>query len=498
MSEELSPHPEPVGPTQPETVSDRRTNANSSSSSDCPKERSRWDYVELFLRPVSSFLTAITVALIGWFGQGVLVDRAEKDKEIAIEGQRQETIRNETAQNYRLYTELLSKREDADSALRRDMFTTILEKFFQLNTGAYGKADMSNRLLKLEMLALNFGESLSLSPLFIALDHVIDSFSYTSEAPDIDRQDDRDRLHSLAKRVADQQLSALSAGGESHEVIIDLDFFFDEEGEPKFNEDGSEKYYTYPDDDMDVQGTMDVELEGINRTYSFVFSDPDKNYKSVHVDIEIQTGNEPLPVERSFDLNYFNFPMVDNTRLSLDQRFALILTDFGDKHLTVTAISFPGKYSGQRDKPFLDDVIHRLQGKALQSHTDNVLAKESTGPSVVHASAASVLANGVDSATVTVRLVNAAGLPMVGHVVTLDDGAASSNIGEASGPSNGNGEVIFTVTNTTAELVIYTATDVTDGVVLLQKVEVDFTPVVTDVDVSTVGIASVQERKENE
>jgi hypothetical protein len=312
------------------------------------KMRDRWDYIELFLRPVSAFLTAVTIALIGWFGQGV-----------AFKIQEEETIRSETVQNYRLYTELLSKREDAESALRRDMFTTILEKFFQVGGPKDGEADMDKQLLKLEMLALNFGESLSLSPLFIATDHAIDKFSNATGLDKARGRKYRKRLHSLAKRVADQQLSALSAGGEMKEFNVPLKFI---------REDG---IYTYPDDDPGEEEFV-RKLEEINRAYSFTFSQPDEKYKSVQVEIEIQEESEPLPspIERKFDLNFFNFPMVDNTRLSSDQRFALILTNFGDKALKVTAISFPGKYSGQRDKPFLDDVIHRLQKSSRDTDAD--------------------------------------------------------------------------------------------------------------------------------
>ena len=346
------------------------------------KARDVWDFIELFLRPTSAFLTAITVALIGWFGQQALIaqqteetkrmEKAQVAKTIrAKEAQKAETERNEMIQNYRLYSELLSRREDAESALRRNMFTTILEKFFQVNNSEEHETDMDQRLLKLEMLSLNFGESLSLSPLFISLDHAIDRFPYAPEFSDVSKIDDRNRLHSLAKRVADQQVSALSTGGIIWEIMIPLDNFENDQNDPKS--------YWWPEDDTDYdpddEKINDRTLENITRTYAFNFSEPDHNYKSVHVLMRITTQNESGEIEREFDLNYFNFPMVDNTRLSKDQRFALILTDFADTHFTVTAIIFPGKYSGQRDKPFLDDVIHRLQDKTLIK-TKNVTGRK--------------------------------------------------------------------------------------------------------------------------
>ena len=336
-STESAPDPEPRNPSEGKQ-----------------QNRDKWDYIEILLRPFSVFLTALTVALIGWFGQQALDNRAREETIRARQAQTEETKRTELAQNYRLYTELLSKREDAESALRKDMFSTILKEFFQIRDSGNGHRDVPKRLLKLEILALNFGEALRLSPLFIELDKDIDQNSYPPETAKEDRTRDRKRLHSLARRVSLQQLSALSTGGRSWEFAIPIEDM--KSGKP----------YQWPCDE-DERKSYEDELEGIKRNYTFSFSQADEDYKSVVVEIEIQTTGKTKAIEREFELNYFNFPMVDNTRLSDDQRFALIMTDFQEKAIHFAAICFPGKYSSQRDKPFLDDVIHRLQDKALRT-----------------------------------------------------------------------------------------------------------------------------------
>lgn len=55
--------------------------------------------------------------------------------------------------------------------------------------------------------------------------------------------------------------------------------------------------------------------------------------------------------------------MIDNVRLSGDQRFALVMEDFDLDNETVklVAVCFPGTYSSQRDQPLLADVIHQLR-----------------------------------------------------------------------------------------------------------------------------------------
>lgn len=59
------------------------------------RNRDKWDYIEILLRPASAFLTALTIALIGWFGQQTLDNRA-----------REETIRARQAQTDRTDSEL--------------------------------------------------------------------------------------------------------------------------------------------------------------------------------------------------------------------------------------------------------------------------------------------------------------------------------------------------------------------------------------------------------
>jgi hypothetical protein len=66
--------------------------------------------------------------------------------------------------------------------------------------------------------------------------------------------------------------------------------------------------------------------------------------------------------------------------------------------------------------------------------------------------------------------------PVEGDTVSLiQDSGKSSNISSASGPTSSSGVVTFTVTDTTAESVIYTATDATDNIIIKQTAGVTFT-----------------------
>ena len=63
--------------------------------------------------------------------------------------------------NARLYSELTSRREESESALRKDMFTSIINSFLR-----EGPATPEQKMLNLELLVYNFHESLDLKPLF--------------------------------------------------------------------------------------------------------------------------------------------------------------------------------------------------------------------------------------------------------------------------------------------------------------------------------------------
>jgi len=53
--------------------------------------------------------------------------------------------------------------------------------------------------------------------------------------------------------------------------------------------------------------------------------------------------------------------MIDNTRLSHDQRCAVVLKTFEDDRAEVTLVYFPGSRASLKEKPFYEDVISNLQ-----------------------------------------------------------------------------------------------------------------------------------------
>ena len=108
---------------------------------------------------------------------------------------------------------------------------------------------------------------------------------------------------------------------------------------------------------------------------------------------------------------------------------------------------------------------------AISTSVGGVSAADST----IGAAPSSVPADGTTTSTVTVTLTDSLGNPISGKTVTLSQpGGASSTISSASGPSDSNGHVTFTVTDLKGETVPYTATDTTDSITLTHTASVTF------------------------
>ena len=54
--------------------------------------------------------------------------------------------------------------------------------------------------------------------------------------------------------------------------------------------------------------------------------------------------------------------MIDNTRLTHDQRAAVVLNAFEDGSADVTLAYFPGSYASLKEKPYYQEVVQKLMG----------------------------------------------------------------------------------------------------------------------------------------
>lgn len=283
------------------------------------KTRDRWDKIDILLKPVGGLLTGIALAIVGYFTTDVL------EKQQAAET------------NRRLYAEIMSSREKADSDLRKEMFNAIISAFLNPES-----ATLEEKVLALELLAYNFHDVIDLSPLFKHVARSIETFTGDN------RDDLRDQLERVAREVIDKQLAALGDAG----MLIPLSLSFEEvdNGTQSFNE------HLFPI-------RSDLSTEDDEKRYIFI--------EALHQFPETQEIK--LRLESGSPGNRFN-PEIDNTRLSHSQRIAVALTRWTDYGAELALVYFPGSRASLKEKPYYDEVIEQLQLTQLsfeERHDEN-------------------------------------------------------------------------------------------------------------------------------
>ena len=278
------------------------------------KTKDFWDKVDIVLRPVNGILAAVAVAILGYYTSSVL---------------RQSELRDT---NQRVYTELMSSREQAESGLRKDMFLSVIQSFMKSET-----AGLEPKMLNLEMLAYNFHESLNLKPLFDHMDRQIAA----TQGPE--KKTYTDRLDRVAREVSSRQLLLLQQVGSKVDRTIDYDKFKASPG------------------GLELEPAK-LKLDNIEREFMISVLGYNPERRELTLEMGIRTPQESASVQRrTFHVGYYDFPMIDNTRLSLDQRAAVVLNQMNEGSADLTLVYFPGSYASLREKVSYDEVVEKLR-----------------------------------------------------------------------------------------------------------------------------------------
>ncbi len=286
-----------------------------------PRKKDKWEIAQVVLEPVGGLLTALAVAGLGFFGSRVIERQQQFDS------------------NFRLYSELMSKREESESSLRKDMFKSIIDSF--LKPGMQNSS-LDAQLLNIELLASNFHESLNLKPLFLQLERSILALKDGAKKREL-----FDRLEQVALDVSRKQTLSLEEAGDKFDRQIDLDSLKNNPGGLVLDEDS-------------------MAVDNIKRLFRIVVLEADQHTKNIKVRLEVRTLSDSLhendvPNIAEFWVGFFDFPMIDNTRLSHDQRCAVVMTDFDEQSVDISILDFPGSHASLREKPYFDEIIENLR-----------------------------------------------------------------------------------------------------------------------------------------
>jgi hypothetical protein len=280
--------------------------------------------------------------------------------------------------NLRLYADMMGRREEADSALRKDMFQSILQTFVSSTPG--GRGDPEAQVLNLELLAYNFHESLDLGPLFKHVQRQLTSGA--ANAP----KDPKDqsllwRLERVAEEVKERQLAAIGESGAIERGELDVtkagasawslgrSAIQLKTGEQRG---GATLCLGFAARDLAMTAT---EATPHFRQFRVEFLDfaPDRREVELALAVSKPLAREEceqlqqsaveranIETEAQFWVGPFGFPMIDNTRLSRSERCSVSVIRILDNSVTLAISYFPASRASLKDKPYYDEVLQDL------------------------------------------------------------------------------------------------------------------------------------------
>jgi hypothetical protein len=226
------------------------------------------------------------------------------------------------------------------------------------------------QILSLELLAYNFHESLDIAPLFKDVERRIALEERDANA------ELRSRLQSVALQVIEHQLTALSdvgmveRGDALPQKIRDFQAYImfgtrsiaDPQVKPG---DGASRLCLSMEaaDGTRHYRQFKLELIGLNEAAGQV---------QVHLyvsqlltaeqcrlpSLDLQSNKE---VDTNFIVGLFDFPLIDNTRLSGGERTSVSLTALNPNVLSIALAYFRASRASLKDKPYYDEVMRELR-----------------------------------------------------------------------------------------------------------------------------------------
>jgi hypothetical protein len=327
-----------------------------------------WDILKA-LGP--AILAAVVAVMGGWYNlQQTQLNKASEMQQARL---------NKDSQMQQVYTNIMTERESSDNTIRAKMFEILIGSMFEKGAGSAATnpndvTTIQKQVMFLDLLSRNF-DTIDVKPLFENLDQnltkkIYDEKDY-SAAQRGDFFDTRSELRQVGRLLSVKQLNALASLPGS--VVQGIVLLKDKDGNIQAIKDESVSNGNGVKIPVDIKcneiydGTVDISLDYTKSKSS------DQSFKAP-----------------AFGVSFYDLPYIDNSVLDLDMRVGVILTksvsirdfdmfsdrldkklikdyqDLKDGGITQYAelriIKFPAKYIGNRDRPYLQEIIQELIG----------------------------------------------------------------------------------------------------------------------------------------
>ncbi len=251
---------------------------------------------------------------------------------------------------------LQSQREQAGSQLRAAMFGSLIQPFIAIERGAVIPVDREQLLA--ELLVLNFSEDFDSKPLMERVDRRLAAEPPPKDAEVEVAQTSRGALRSMARRVADRQISALSwdqterSGEHGCEVYwLNLTATSTEPAPAQ----GSERCVLQ----RRLGELISLKSPDQRSDLDMFVLNPDWHDETVNVSTVARSrmsGDESdhgESITNAFTLTWYDLPLADNTVLPNGNRFAINLRGVSEatQDISLRVIWFPPGFFTPREHP---------------------------------------------------------------------------------------------------------------------------------------------------
>ena len=287
-----------------------------------------------------------------------------------------------------VYTKIMAERESSDNSIRATMFEMLFNAMFAKGFGSANSNpddihNIKQQVMFLDVLSRNF-DTVDIKPLFEDLDSELTKKIYDGKAYSADQRGNyfemRSELRRIGKNLSIKQLNALASLPDS--VVKTIVLLQDMKGNIQTMQD--ETASNGNGDTIPVE----IKPEGI--------SDGRVNISLEYQKTKASDQGIKAP---SFIITFYDLPYIDNSILDKDMRVGVILTkyismrdldmfpdrlerklikDYKDlkesgiaKYAELRIIKFPAKYTGNRDRPYLQEILQNLVAEQKEKkHAD--------------------------------------------------------------------------------------------------------------------------------
>ncbi len=321
---------------------------------DPPKKKDLWD----IMQALGPALIAATVAIMGsvYSYQQAQMTKASEMREV--------------------YTKIMTERESSDNNIRASMFQMLFNAMFDKDINSASTPDnislIKKRVMFLDVLSRNF-DTVDIKPLFEDLDGELTKKIYNDKSYSDGAQKDyfamRAELRRIGRNLSVKQLNALASlpGTVVKSIVLIED---------------KNKNLTVMQDESATSGsgdTIPVEIKSQGL---------DDGKVEISLEYKKTKASDQGFKAPSFIITFYDMPYIDNSVIDKDMRVGVVLTkyattkdldlfrdridkrlikDYEDlqaggitKYAELRLIKFPAKYTGHRDRPYLQEILQDL------------------------------------------------------------------------------------------------------------------------------------------